>query len=373
VRDALAAVTLGPERVELRRFPLPAIGDDDALLQIEAAGVCGSDYPFFAGLRDGAPRVQGHENVGRILAIGPRAAERWNVRAGARVAVEEFIPCWSCRMCRTGNYRLCDRSDPFLSRDALRYGDTPVDVTPGLWGGYGEVQYLHPNSLVYPLAEDVPAETASLFIPIANGLRWVREVAALPPGGTLVVIGPGQHGLGCVIAARESGAGLVAVVGLARDARRLDAARALGADATIVADGDDDGVVARVAALTGGAMADVVVDLTPGTTKPFALAMRLARKLGVVILAGAKHERVRDLDAMEIYKKELTVRGVRGHDLRSVEPALRLIESGRYDLAPLLTHRYTLDEVARALATVGGRGDADAIHLTVVPDRSPAA
>lgn len=370
--EALAAVTLGPGKVELRRFAVPEIGDDDALLRIEAAGVCGSDYPFFAGLKGGPPRVQGHENVGRIVAIGPRAAERWNVRAGSRVAVEEFIPCWACRMCRTGNYRLCDRSDPFLSDAALRYGDTPVDVAPSLWGGYGEVQYLHPNSLVYPLAEDVPAETASLFIPIANGLRWVREVAALPPGGTLVVLGPGQHGLGCVVAARESGAGNVIVVGLARDARRLAAARALGADATVVAaGGDDDAVVTRIRELTDGALADVVVDLTPSTTKPFALALRLARKLGVVILAGAKHEPVRELDAMEIYKKELTVRGVRGHDLRSVEPALRLIASRRYDFAPLLTHRYTLDEVARALATVGGRGDADAIHLTVVPERTP--
>jgi threonine dehydrogenase-like Zn-dependent dehydrogenase len=372
MKDVLAAVTVGPGTVELRRFPLPEIGDDDALLQIEAAGVCGSDYPFFAGLKDGAPRVQGHENVGRICAIGPRAAERWNVSVGSRVVVEEFIPCWACRMCRTGNYRLCDRSDPFLSRDALRYGDTPIDVAPALWGGYGEVQYLHPHSLVYPILESVSAEMAPLFIPISNGLRWVREVAALPAGGILVVIGPGQHGLGCVIGARESGAGQIIVVGLPRDKRRLDAARALGADAAIesVEDGE---VVARVRALTGGAMADVVVDLTPGTTKPLALATRLARKLGVVILAGAKHELVRDLDAMEIYKKELTVRGVRGHDLRSVEPALRLIESGRYDLEPLLTHRYTLDDVARALATIGGKGDDDSIHLTVMPHRSSAA
>lgn len=363
--SVLAAVTLGPGSVELRRFPLPEIGDDDALLQIEAAGVCGSDFPFYAGLRGGPPRVQGHENVGRILAIGKDAAQRWNVAAGSRVAVEEFIPCWTCRMCRTGNYRICERSDPFGPHDPLRYGDTGVDVAPSLWGGYAEVQYLHPNSLVYPLGESVPAEAGPLFIPIANGIRWVREVAQLPAGGRIAILGPGQHGLGCVIGARESGAAQIIVVGLARDKRRLDAARALGADATILADRED--VVARVREVTGGEMVDVAIDVTPGTTQPLALAAQLARKLGVVILAGGKHEPLNDFDAMEIYRKELTIRGVRGHDLRSVVPALALIESGRYDLEPLMTHRYTLEEVGRALETIGGRGDPDTIHLTVLP------
>jgi threonine dehydrogenase-like Zn-dependent dehydrogenase len=365
MKEVLAAVTVGLERVELRRFPLPDVGDDDALLSIEAAGVCGSDFPFYAGLRSGPPRVQGHENVGRILAIGKEAARRWNVGVGSRVAVEEFIPCWSCPMCRTGNYRLCDRSDPLSTHDALRYGDTGIDVAPALWGGYAEVQYLHPNSLVYPIAEHVPPEAGPLFIPISNGIRWVREVGQLPPGGSVVVIGPGQHGLGCVIGARESGASLIIVLGLARDKRRLDVARALGADATIVADRED--AAARVRALTGGEMADLVVDVTPGTTKPLHLAATLARKLGTVILAGGKHEPLDDFDTMEIYRKELTLRGVRGHDVRSVVPAIKLIESGKYDLEPLMTHRYMLNEVQRALETIGGRGDADAIHLTVLP------
>ncbi len=365
---AFAAVTMGAGRVEVRSLPLPEVRDDDALLQIEAAGVCGSDWPFYAGLRDGPPRVQGHENVGRILAVGPVAARRWGVSVGSRIVAEEFIPCWACRMCKTGNYRLCDRSDPFLSDDALRYGDTPIDVAPALWGGYGEVQYLHPHSLVYPIAEHVPAEAAPMFIPISNGLRWVREVAQLPAGGTIVIIGPGQHGLGCVIAARESGAGLIVVVGLTADARRLDAARALGAN--IVMAGDREDVEARVHAATGGEMADVVIDITPGTSRPLALASRLARKLGVVILAGGKRESLHEFDPMEIYRKELTIRGVRGHDLRSVVPAIKLLESEKYDVAPLLTHRYGLDQVGRALETLGGRGDADAIHITVLPRRT---
>jgi threonine dehydrogenase-like Zn-dependent dehydrogenase len=92
---------------------------------------------------------------------------------------------------------------------------------------------LHPNSLVYPLAEHVPAEMGPLFLPLSNGLRWVRDVADLPLGGTIVIFGPGQHGLSCVIGAREAGAGLIIVVGLESDRKRLDVARSLGAHATI--------------------------------------------------------------------------------------------------------------------------------------------
>jgi threonine dehydrogenase-like Zn-dependent dehydrogenase len=371
VTQSLSAVTLGGGAVELRMFPLPELTDEDALMAVEAAGVCGSDVPFHVGLRAGQPRIQGHENIGRILEIGKNAAARWNVGVGSRVALEEFIPCWTCAMCRTGNYRLCDNSDQFLKPDVLRYGDTPVDRTPSLWGGFGEVQYLHPNSLVYPLAEHVPAEMGPLFLPISNGLRWVREVANMPLGGTIVIFGPGQHGLGCVIGAREAGAGLIIVVGLESDRKRLDVARSLGAHATI-ASSDEAEVEKQVRELTGGEMADVLIDVTPGTVAPLILAMRLAKKLGIVILAGGKHQRINDLDAMEIYKRELTIRAVRGHDVRSVTPAIKLLESGRYDLTSLMTHRYTLDEVGRALDTMAGRGDVDSIHLTVMPTRSRA-
>lgn len=374
--SCLAAVTLGPGETEVREFPLPRIGDDDGLLQIEASGVCGSDWPFFAGIGQGAgaheapqPRIQGHHNIGRIAKVGREAARRWGVEEGDRVVVEEFIPCGHCFMCRTGDYRLCDASDPMLGSpgEYLRYGAVPVSVAPSLWGGYGEYQYLHPNSILYRIADHVPAEMGPLFIPIANGIRWMREVADVGIGGTVVIQGPGQHGLGCVVAAKEAGASCIIVTGLSGDARRFEVARSLGADHTIDAQRED--VVERVREITGGALADVVVDVSAGTTEPLTLALELARKLGVVILAGQKHSPVPSFDSMSIYNKELTVRGVRGHDLRSVIPAIKLLESGRYPLEGMLTHLYSLEEVGRALSTIGGKGDPDAIHLSVIPVR----
>jgi threonine dehydrogenase-like Zn-dependent dehydrogenase len=370
----LAAVTLGPRRTEVREFPLPEISDDDGLLKIEASGVCGSDWPFYAGIQQsqGAqgrpqPRVQGHHNVGRIAKVGKEAARRWGVEEGDRVVVEEFIPCGHCAMCRTGNYRLCDASDPMLGTPGsyLRYGAVPVSVAPSLWGGYSEYQYLHPNSILYKIADHVLAEMGPLFVPIANGIRWMREVGDVGIGSTVVIQGPGQHGLGCVVAAKEAGASCIIVTGLTKDARRFEVARSLGADYIIDVQRED--VVERIREITGGALADIVVDVSAGTTEPFRLAPKLARKLGIVILAGQKHSPVPSFDSMEIYKKELTVRGVRGHDLRSVVPAIKIIESGEYPLEEMLTHLYSLEDVGRALSTIGGEGDPDSIHLSVMP------
>lgn len=375
---SVASVTLGPGRTELREFALPEIGEDDGLLKIEAAGVCGSDWPFYAGIHENGeppaqPRIQGHHNVGRLVKVGREAARRWEVEEGDRVAVEEFIPCGYCRTCRTGDYRLCDASDPMRAAPGayLRYGAVPVSVEPSLWGGYSEYQYLHPRSIIYKISDHVPAEMGPLFIPVANGIRWMCEVGGVGVGSTVVIQGPGQHGLGCVVAAKEAGASCIIVTGLTRDARRFEVARSLGADYTINAQRED--VADRVHEITGGALADVVVDISAGATEPFKLALRLARKLGVVILAGQKHSLVSDFDSMEIYRKELLVRGVRGHDLRSVIPAIKLIESGKYPLEKMATHTYSLEEVGRALSTIGGRGDADAIHLSVMPAQNPGS
>ncbi len=159
----------------------------------------------------------------------------------------------------------------------------------------------------------------------------------------------------------------VIVSGLAEAPRRLEVARALGANHTIEADRDD--VVAEVMAITEGKGVDVVVDLTPGATEPVTIAVEAAAKRGIVILAGSKHGRpIPGLKSDTFVRKELTVRGVRGRDYRSVELAFSVIGSGRYPLEQLSTHSFGLDEVDRALRVMGEHSDPTAIHINVIPD-----
>lgn len=365
-RTARAAVTPAALATELRSFGIPSIGADDGLLQVEACGLCGTDWDFYARRRGAhlGTLILGHEIVGRVVAVGERAAERWRVTAGDRVAVEEFLPCGHCEFCFSGRPAMCEATDSRSEKPFLRYGATPIDVPPGLWGGFSEVLYLHPRAYVHRLPAGLSSDLATLFVPVSNGVRWVLKEGRMPRGGTVVVIGPGAHGLGCVVAAIDGGAGRVVAIGRTRGAR-LDAARALGATA-IESDGAD--VVAAVREATGGAMADVIVDLAPGAVETVESAVQIARKGATIILASAKHGRpIAGFQSDIVVRRELTVKGVRGRDYESVEDALRIIASGRYPLEKIRTHEFGLGEVDRALRVQGERADPSAIHVTVVP------
>ena len=366
IRTVTAAVAVGPRRTEIQQLPLPDIGPDDGLLAVEACGLCGTDWDFYTRRRGAnlGPLILGHEIVGRVLAVGDQAAQRWKVKPGDRVAVEEFLPCGECEFCRTGRPALCEATDSRSEHGFLRYGATPTDIPPGLWGGFSEVLYLHPRALVHHLPDDLSWDLATLFVPISNGVRWVLKEGRLPRGGTVVVIGPGAHGLGCVVAAVEGGAKQVIAVGRSRSPR-LDAAQSLGA---ILIESERTDVIAAVREMTSGGMADLIVDLAPGAPETVETALGLARKGATIILAASKRGKpiagpMNDV----IVHKELTVKGVRGRDYQSVEEALRIIRSGRYPLARLRTHRFSLGETDQALRVQGERTDPSAIHVTVEP------
>lgn len=350
-----AAVLVAPRRVEIQSFPLPDIGDDDGLLRVEATGVCGTDWAAYNGTvrPEQIPYVLGHEVVGRIEAIGPAASERWGVGVGDRVVVEEYLPCGTCAHCLAGEYPMCT---------AGRIGGTSIHRAPSLWGGFSERMYLSPRALVHRVDGDADPELLQLFIPIANGIYWVDEVGGLRVGDTVVVVGPGPHGLGAVVGAREGGAGTVIVVGLSSDRYRLETARLLGADHVVCA--DDGDVAAQVAQLTESRMADVVINAAgaPGT---FPLALEVAGSRATVVQAGIVGRPIDHVPVDMIFQKKLTIKGVRGRPSRVVPCALALIASGRYPLERLCTHRFPLAETERALQLMG-RGEPGVGRITVL-------
>src|SRR5438270_7558376 len=163
----VAAVQTAPETTELREFPLPDIAADAALLKVEAAGVCGSDvggYKRFAK----APRILGHENVGVIARAGEAFGRRWGVQEGDRVAIEEYLSCGHCELCLRGEFRHCAATDVTSNPDALRYGNTPIDTPPALWGGYAEYLYMPPATVLHRMPAHVPADQAAMALPVGN-------------------------------------------------------------------------------------------------------------------------------------------------------------------------------------------------------------
>ncbi len=359
-----AMVQHGVRDLRPESFALPKVNADDALLRIEACGICGSDYEQYDGtLRVRMPVIPGHEPVGIIEEIGEIAAQRWGVRAGDRVAVETLIPCGFCTDCVLGRYRLC-RGD---GRGLSAYGYRPVETPPSLWGGYAEYLYLEPHALVHRMSRDVPADLAVMFNPIGAGIRWAANMPSLKIGETIVILGPGQRGLASVIAAREAGAGTIIVTGLSRDERKLALAREFGAHHTIDVERDDP--VHTVREITNGAMADVVVDVTAYAVRAVTQAIALARRGGRIVLAGTKGAKpVPDFLSDVIVGKELTIMGALGVDWPAYEAAIRLIESGRYPLAKMHTHTLPLAEAERGLRLLAGEvpGE-DAIAIALVP------
>lgn len=364
--SVLAAVSYEFGRTELADIPMPEIPADAGLLRIEMTGVCGSDWPYYKkypGTK--GPLILGHEPVGRVETLGRSAAERFGVKEGDRVALEEYLPCGHCNYCRSGDFRLCDATDTLNRPDAVRYGSTPVSRAPSLWGGYARYQYLHPNSVFHVVPDHVPAKQATLALPLGNGVEWAYLQGATRIGESVVIQGPGQQGLACVVAAREAGAACIIVTGLAADERRLALAKKLGAHHTVAVDQVD--VFTAVRDATGGDMADLVLDCASGGTETVTGAIALARKRGRIILGGRKFKAIPDFDSDMLITRFLTVKGMRGHSYDAVELGLGIIASGRYPLDDMCTHTFPLRDVDLALQTVGGQGQPGAIHCTVSP------
>lgn len=359
--SANAIVQHGVRDLRPGSFPLPEISDDDALMRVEACGICGSDYEQYEGaLPVPYPVIPGHEPVGRIERIGDVASRRWGVRAGDRVAVEALLPCGHCAECVQGRYRLCRGGDGAMPV----FGYRSTELPPSLWGGYAEYLYLPAHALVHKMSADLAPEIAVLFNPLGAGFRWAVDMPRLSVGDTIVILGPGQRGLASVIAAREAGAGRIIVTGLSRDARKLELAREFGAHETIDVERDDP--VARVRAITGGAMADVVVDVTAYAVEAVTQAVDLARRGGRVVLGGTKGPKpVPNFLSDRVVGKELTIMGAFGVDWRAYDMAVRLIESGRVPVERMHTHTLPLAEAERGLRMLAA-GD-EAIHIALVP------
>ena len=356
-----AATAIAPLRTEILEYPFPVIPPDAGLLRVEAAGVCGGDWRSYNS--EGPPRILGHENVGRIFRLGEIASRRWGLRENDRVLVEEYLPCGHCSLCRSGEYRLCEQTES-RQPDALRYGTTPVTRPPGLWGGYSQFQYLHPDSVFHPLPDAIPAELAAMALPLGNGFQWTSIEGGIGPGKSIVIQGPGQQGLACVAAAKAAGAASIIVSGLTADEKRLQVAKALGADHTI--DVEKENLEERVSAITGGRGADLAID-TAGAATTAVQAIRVARKGGLVMFAAAPEATPPEFSLNELQARRLTLRPCRGHSFQAVEIALEHIASGRAPLYLMATHSFKLAQVDLAIRSAVGRGAAGAIHVTVFP------
>lgn len=361
--SALAAVLSEPRKFEIREFPLPSIGVDDGLLRVEACGLCGTDYEQWTGELAGfnnSKIIPGHEIIGVVEQLGNNARKAWKLEKGQRVALEGTIPCGVCIACTSGVFKRCSRKRGY----GLRLG---IDEPPSLWGGYATHVYLEQGALMHKLPEDVPSGVMVLFNPLSNAVRWTCEVGGVSLGSSVVICGPGQRGLLCVVAAREAGADQIIVTGTAKDRYRLQLAREFGATGTIIVDEQDPVEVVRD--MTGGSLVDVVVDVSAGATEPIVQAVGMVRPGGKIILGGLKNHRpIVGLVTDELALKEIQMIGVYSAGWSAIETAIKIIRRHAGELAKLSTHRFPISEATTAVRLLGreitDEREAISIHLT---------
>lgn len=257
----------GPGNMELRETPVPEPRPDEVLLEVKAAGICGTDihirhdqYPYWP------PVIMGHEFSGVIVAVGSQVKD---YQIGDRVVGEPHTKaCGRCELCRTGNIQLCAQKR-----------------SPG-WGINGAfARYLAmPTHLLHRIPDSMSYEEAAVVEPTANVVQDVLERGRVEPNDTVVILGPGTIGLLSVMAARAAGAGKVIVVGARGDApMRLPKARELGADEVIQVEEEDP--VEAVKRITGGRGADLVVEAS-GSPHAIASTVHMVRRMGRITQIG---------------------------------------------------------------------------------------
>lgn len=336
-----AMVLEAPDKFVRKQFPIPDVDKDSMLLKIEMVSICGSDRKLVKGSHKQStfPKILGHEFVGHIVKIGDRAREEQGVGMGSRVTVEPYVGCASCEYCLSGNYQ--------AHIPLTCYGVGGFDCTqpPYLFGGYAEYVYLQKGTKVYTMNDDVPAEAACLSSVIANGIRWVHTRGKLTFGESVTVIGPGSQGLATVIAAKEAGAYPIIVIGITKDIFRLDLAKKFGADYTINL--ETESVTEKIKEYNGGKLTDLVVECA-GVPSSINMALELVQTCGRVTFSGLTGGKEVLLKTDRIVNDEISVFGGHGQAW-NVEGACKLLNSRKYSIENIITHRFALNEVGDAM------------------------
>jgi len=320
-------VYYGQGDIRIEDALVPKAENDEVLVRVRTCGLCGTDLAKYRRQLVPPGTVLGHEVTGDVVYTGPRVRR---IRQGDRVIVPHHIPCFVCDLCRHGSMTMCEDF-------------RPTNIDPGGFAEYLRVRGPSVAKGVLRLPDSVSYDQASLAEPVACCLRMYSKVRILS-GDRVVVIGAGPSGMIHVQLARLHGAGQVIVTDVLQN--RLDEAAKLGADAAINVASTDP--VEAIEKITDGSGADLVI-LAVGDVGALAQALKMAKPGGTVAIFAEYPEETRlSLDPNLMYKRDVTLTGSYSSTPLELRAALRLIESGRFDPDPLISHRLALNELQRA-------------------------
>ena len=333
---ALVKTAYGPENLEIRDVAVPKHGDDEVLVRVKSAAICGSDVERYTGVNRmyKPPVTLGHEISGVVEEVGSTVKD---FEIGTRVSVEANVyACGRCWYCRTESENLC------AHRVGIGY-----DVD----SGFAEFVKV-PASMLIRLPDNLSFEVASLadnFVAV----HAVMDRSRIAPGDSVAIFGPGFLGLSIVQLCRLQGADPVLVAGLKKDSGRLEMARELGATATVVVEEAD--VLEQVMALTRGRGTDTAFEVS-GTAKGLHAAIASVRRGGAVTMIGAQPETV-EMPMLDVVMRQISLNGVRAYTWRNCQLGLRYVSEGKLRLQQFITHEFPLERWKEAFdLLLAGKG-----------------
>ncbi|TKJ46940.1 zinc-binding dehydrogenase [Candidatus Aerophobetes bacterium Ae_b3a] len=333
-----AAVYVNKGKVVVKEVPIPQIGQAEALIKVECAGICGTDLTIMSGNlpRVRPPLIMGHELSGEIVEMG---GGETGLKVGDKVTVRPLLSCGKCYACQMGWDHVCQY---------LRLLGIDVD---GAFAEYVKA----PLETIHKLPEGVSLDLAALTEPLAVA-QHVITVSNLKIGDKVAVIGAGPIGVLVALMAKRGGASKIIVSEV--NEYRLELARTLG---FTVIDVNKVDPVSRVLELTNGIGVDVVYEVS-GTAEATLQMVDMVRIRGEIILVGV-HEKLDPMNFTRATFKELVLRGSRVYTKIDYSRAIELLIPERDNLRSLISHRFGLEKASKGLDLVRQRGKAMKILL----------
>ena len=332
----------GPRKVQCVEIDKPQAGENEALIKVRSAGICGSDIGAFRGTNGLVtyPRIIGHEVAGEILSIPEH--NKKGLKAGDHVIVDPYLYCGSCYPCSIGRTNCC----------------TDLKVL-GVHAEGGMSEYfVHPADMLWKLPKDMPWELAPIAEPLTIALHGIHR-GGLKAGEHVAIIGAGPIGILAAMAAIAYGAHPI-MIDLVDEP--LEAARKLGVRYTVNSGRED--TAAKVSEYTGGRMAELVMECS-GANPAVRSALDLVSNAGRITLTGwPKKETPLPTDV--ITKKEVDIRGART-SANEFEEAIDLIHTGKVDARKILTKVVTIKEAPGTIIDIE-KNPGDYMKVNVVMD-----
>jgi len=331
--------------VRIEEMPIPQVGSGELLVRVEACGICGSDVMEWYRL-DRAPLVLGHEIGGQIVAVG-EGVQRY--KEGDRVSAAHHVPCNTCHYCLSDHHTVCE----MLRR---------TNFDPGGLAEYIRLPAINVDRGVFLLPDEVSYEEATFIEPLACVLRGQR-LAHMQPGNSVLVIGSGIAGLLHVQLAHTLGASRVIATDI--NDYRLEAARRLGAEATIHAKED---LPTRLRQVNQDRLADLVIVCT-GATSAIDQALKSVERGGTILLFAPTSPSVTiPISINELFwRTDITLTTSYGGSPADYQTGLELIRAGTIPVRQMITHRLGLAETGLGFQLVADAQNS--IKVIIEPKR----